>query len=108
MLHKKHLGFTALRHTAANAARLALRGQTNFLRMLWRFAHVYNAGRQYADHARPVTYAMRAGVSTSRRDSRVALGVILGEDRRIGEPASEQVPQRVAQHRPQLLGRHRG
>jgi magnesium-protoporphyrin IX monomethyl ester (oxidative) cyclase len=27
--------------------------------MLWRFHRVYNADRQYADHARPVTYAMR-------------------------------------------------
>jgi hopanoid C-3 methylase len=59
VLHRKHLGMAALRKTAAIAAGLALRGQTNFLRMLWRFHRVYNAERQYADHARPVTYAMR-------------------------------------------------
>jgi len=59
VLHRKHLGVTALRETIAIAARLALRGQTNFLRMLWRFNRVYNAERQFADHGRPVTYAMR-------------------------------------------------
>jgi magnesium-protoporphyrin IX monomethyl ester (oxidative) cyclase len=59
VLHRKHLGLAALRKTAAVAAGLALRGQTNFLRMLWKFGHVYNARRQSADHARPVTYAMR-------------------------------------------------
>jgi len=59
VLHRKHLGVTALRKTAAIAARLALQGQTNFLRMLWKFSRVYNAQRQLADHARPVTYAMR-------------------------------------------------
>jgi len=26
--------------------------------MLWKFSSVYNAARQHADHARPVTYAM--------------------------------------------------
>jgi len=59
VLHRKHLGVTALRKTATIAARLALQGQTNFLRMLWKFSRVYNAQRQLADHARPVTYAMR-------------------------------------------------
>jgi magnesium-protoporphyrin IX monomethyl ester (oxidative) cyclase len=59
VLHRKHLGLAALRKTATTAAGLALRGQTNFLRMLWRFGGVYNAQRQYADHARPVQYAMQ-------------------------------------------------
>jgi hopanoid C-3 methylase len=27
--------------------------------MLWKFASVYNAERQFSDHARPVTYALR-------------------------------------------------
>jgi len=35
------------------------RGQTNYLKMLWKFSSVYNAERQFSDHARPVTYAMR-------------------------------------------------
>ena len=36
-----------------------MRGQTNFIRMLWKFKQVYNTTRQFADHQRPVTYAMR-------------------------------------------------
>ena len=28
--------------------------------MLWKFGSVYNTERQYADHARPVRYEMRA------------------------------------------------
>lgn len=59
VLNRKHLGLAALRQTAATALGLLLRGQTNFLRMLWRFGAVYNADRQFADHFRPVRYAMR-------------------------------------------------
>jgi hopanoid C-3 methylase HpnR len=59
VLNTKHLGFTALRHTTALAARLLLRGQTNFIRMLWKFNSVYNPERQLADHRQPVRYGMR-------------------------------------------------
>lgn len=59
VLSRKHLGFAALRATAGIAARLALRGQTNFLKMIWKFKSVYNTKRQYGDHQQPVTYAMR-------------------------------------------------
>jgi magnesium-protoporphyrin IX monomethyl ester (oxidative) cyclase len=59
VLNRKHLGVAALRQTASIALSLALRGQTNFLRMLWKFGSVYNRERQFADHQRPVTYAMR-------------------------------------------------
>ena len=59
VLNRKHLGVAALRETAAIALGLALRGQTNFIRMLWKFKQVYNTRRQFADHQRPVTYAMR-------------------------------------------------
>ena len=59
VINRKHLGLTALREVAGLSARLALRGQTNFLRMLWKFGSVYNRDRQYSDHLRPVTYQMR-------------------------------------------------
>lgn len=58
VLSRKHLGFAAL----WGAGRLVLghlrRGQTNFLRMLWKFNQVYNPERQYADHFREVHYAL--------------------------------------------------
>ncbi len=59
VINRKHLGWNAVRKCATEAARLLLRGQTNFLRMLWNFRDVYNADRQYADHFKPVSYEMR-------------------------------------------------
>ena len=59
VLNRKHLGFAALRTTAGLAARRLLRGQTNFVRMLWKFNSVYNPHRQLADHRQPVRYQMR-------------------------------------------------
>ncbi len=58
VLNAKHLGFAALKDTALLAARLLLRGQTNFVRMLWKFNGVYNPARQLGDHRRPVRYPM--------------------------------------------------
>ena len=70
IINRKHLGFAALKDTFLLAAKLLARGQTNFVRMLWKFSQVYNPERQLADHARPVTYAMRLppGGSASRPD----------------------------------------
>jgi hopanoid C-3 methylase HpnR len=59
VLNRKHLGWRALKASALIAAGLLARGQTNFVRMLWRFNSVYNPERQTADHDRPVTYEMR-------------------------------------------------
>jgi magnesium-protoporphyrin IX monomethyl ester (oxidative) cyclase len=59
VLNRKHLGLAALWDTFDHAIRLLLRGQTNFVRMLWKFNRVYHAERQYADHFRPVKYALR-------------------------------------------------
>jgi hopanoid C-3 methylase HpnR len=59
VLNKKHLGLKGLRAASTTALRLLARGQTNFLRMLWRWNSVFNARRQVADHGRPVTYQMR-------------------------------------------------
>ena len=79
VLNRKHLGVAALRTTAALALRLALRGQTNFLRMLWKFGSVYSRERQYNDHFKPLKYSMRPpeapGVAPPRtRDLFVHLG----------------------------------
>lgn len=59
VLNMKHLGVTALKNTAIIAARLLARGQTNFVRMLWKFSSVYHPELQLADHRRPVKYEMR-------------------------------------------------
>jgi hopanoid C-3 methylase HpnR len=59
VINRKHLGWQGLKDVARLAAGLALKGQTNFLRMLWKFNSVYNADRQYADHFREAPYQMR-------------------------------------------------
>lgn len=58
VLNRKHLGWGALRRAAGQATRLMLRGQTNFVRMLWRFNSVFDPRLQLADHAREVRYEM--------------------------------------------------
>jgi hopanoid C-3 methylase HpnR len=58
VINRKFLGW----RTAAGAARTIgghlARGQTNFLRSLWKFSSVYDAARQYRDHQRPVRYEL--------------------------------------------------
>ncbi|MGH9063720.1 MAG: hopanoid C-3 methylase HpnR [Acidimicrobiales bacterium] len=60
VLARKHLGVAALGQAAGVVARHLLRGQTNFVRMIWKFNRVYNADRQWADHSMPVRYEMPA------------------------------------------------
>jgi hopanoid C-3 methylase HpnR len=69
VLNRKHLGWRALRKAGGRSARLLLRGQTNFLRMLWKFNSVYDPALQLADHARPVTYQLplRTAAAADRR-----------------------------------------
>jgi len=59
VLNMKHLGVGILRETAGLATKLLLKGQTNFVRMLFKFNRVFNAERLFADHQKPVTYEMR-------------------------------------------------
>src|SRR5258708_2153378 len=56
VLSMKHLGLAALRETAGLAAARLIPGQTNFIRMLWKFRSVYNPTLQLADHSQPVKY----------------------------------------------------
>jgi len=58
VLNRKHLGWRALRRAAGLAARLMMHGQTNFVRMLWRFNSVFDPRLQLADHEREVRYEM--------------------------------------------------
>ena len=56
ILARKHLGWAALRDCARIVVSHLLRGQTNFLRMLWKFDSVYHPELQLADHRQPVKY----------------------------------------------------
>jgi hopanoid C-3 methylase HpnR len=59
VLNRKHLGWAALRATAGIAARRLLRGQTNFVRMLWKFDSVYDPARLLRDHGCPCEHELR-------------------------------------------------
>jgi hopanoid C-3 methylase HpnR len=58
VLNRKHLGWSALRSLAGILARNLAHGQTNTLKMLWKFNSVYNPSLQLADHRQPVRYEM--------------------------------------------------
>ncbi len=59
VLNMKHLGVRALRDVWTISARLLIRGQTNFIRSIWKFNSVFDPRIQMADHARPVKYELR-------------------------------------------------
>jgi hopanoid C-3 methylase HpnR len=59
IVNRKHLGFAALRAVLLRTAGLLCRGQTNFFKMLWKFNDVYDAERQFQDHAQEVRYQVR-------------------------------------------------
>ena len=56
VLSLKHLGLSALREAAGLAVGRLIHGQTNFVKMLWKFNSVYNPNLQIADHRQPVKY----------------------------------------------------
>jgi hopanoid C-3 methylase HpnR len=58
VLNRKHLGARQIWGAAKNVAKLLAHGQTNFLRMLFKFSSVYDPRLQLADHALPVAYEM--------------------------------------------------
>ncbi len=58
VLNRKHLGWTAVKALAGILAGNLARGQTNTLKMLWKFNSVYDPRLQLADHERPVRYEM--------------------------------------------------
>ena len=70
VLNRKHLGWAALRGATTEAARLLLRGQTNFVRMLWKFNSVFDPRLQLADHEREVRYAMSPPPMLGRQNAK--------------------------------------
>ena len=56
VLNRKHLGAKQIWGAAKKVARLLARGQTNFLRMLFKFNSVYDPRFQLTDHEQPVRY----------------------------------------------------
>ena len=59
IMNRKHLGWGAIPKYGFPAVRALMRGQTNYVKMLWKFAKVVNENRQYNDHQQPVKYEMK-------------------------------------------------
>ena len=59
IINRKFMGWKTAVAVSRILAGQLLRGQTNFLKMLFKFSKAYNADRFYADHFREVQYAMR-------------------------------------------------
>ena len=59
VIARKHLGTAVVRKAAKLMGRLAMEGQFNFIKSIWKFNKVYNADRQFADHQQPVVYQIR-------------------------------------------------
>jgi hopanoid C-3 methylase HpnR len=58
VLNRKHLGWSALKAVGKLLAYNLGRGQTNTLKMLWRFNSVYDPALQLSDHQQPVHYEL--------------------------------------------------
>ncbi|QJD30998.1 hopanoid C-3 methylase HpnR [Methylococcus geothermalis] len=67
VLYKKHMGWAAARDTLKILGGHLLRGQTNFLRSLWKFNSVFNPALQLSDHSQPVKYQMALPPSPTER-----------------------------------------
>ena len=91
ILNQKHLGWTALKATARIVAGHLLRGQTNFVKMLWKFNSVYDPKLQLADHARPVTYQIPPSEPTPGIDNHLLyIHRAQGRKGRVLDDATEQ------------------
>jgi hopanoid C-3 methylase HpnR len=82
VLNRKHLGAKQLWGTAKNVAKLLAKGQTNFVKMLFKFSSVYDPKLQLADHAAPVRYEMSLPPAARERVDPNALYVHAARGRR--------------------------
>ncbi len=68
VLAAKHMGWRALRQASGVAAGRLLRGQTNFVKSLFKFHSVYDPALLLADHRRPVRYQLPPPAPAARSD----------------------------------------
>ena len=99
VLNRKHLGWGALYRAAGEAASLLMRGQTNFVRMLWRFNSVFNPNLQLSDHAREVRYEMTPPPAQPPEESNVKVLYVHGPAGRKGRKIDDATEKFVDQTR---------
>ncbi len=73
IMFTKHMGWSAIRDMSKVMGRNLMRGQTNFIRNLWKFDKVFNPALQLADHQMPVKYQMKPPVRNNESTTRKAL-----------------------------------
>lgn len=73
IMFTKHMGWKAMRDMSKIIAGNVMRGQTNFVRNLWKFDKVFNPALQLADHEMPVKYKMKPPVRDVQHASAKAL-----------------------------------
>lgn len=98
ILNMKHLGWQALKGTATIVARHLLHGQTNFLKMLWKFNSVYNPNLQLSDHRQPIAYEMTLP-PPPQQEIRPSLLYVHGGRGRAGRDLSDSTEQFVEETR---------
>ncbi|NPU99504.1 MAG: hopanoid C-3 methylase HpnR [Candidatus Omnitrophica bacterium] len=69
IINAKFMGWRTAVSVSRVLAGQLLRGQINFLRMLFKFPRIYRAERFYEDHFRPVRYALRQAQPSRPRPS---------------------------------------
>ena len=74
VLNRKHLGWQAVYDVFGITMRLLAKGQTNFLKMLWKFNQVYSVDRLVHDHRRRRALSDRPARSVAPHRRRAAVG----------------------------------
>jgi hypothetical protein len=82
VLNRKHLGVGQIWGATKQVASLLAKGQTNFVKMLFKFASVYDPKLQLADHALPVDYQIALPPAPRERVERGSLYVHQAAGRR--------------------------
>jgi len=77
IINAKFMGWRTAMDCSRILVGLLLKGQTNFLKMLFRFSKVYNAQRFNDDHARPVRYEMSRPVRQSQPQPSLAASLMV-------------------------------
>ena len=82
VMFTKHMGWAAIKDLSKVIGGNIMRGQTNFVRNLWKFDEVYDPNLQLADHKMPVKYQMKPPV----RDTQFVSAKALSKSLYVHEP----------------------
>lgn len=82
VMFTKHMGWAAMKRLSKTIGGNILRGQTNFVRNLWKFDKVYDPNLQLVDHKMPVKYEMKL----PNKDTQFASAKALSRSLYVHEP----------------------